>query len=223
MALNPLNTYIDNTLLKPQSTLTDVESFVKDSLHYDFAGLCIPPSCVDLVSEMIEGRQETKLVTVIGFPLGYQKSNIKFAEANQAIQDGADELDMVLNISAFKSAKFEKVKSEISEIASLCHEHDRLLKLIIEVALLSVDETKHACQLGAEANVDFIKTSTGFAAKKKELTPAFIRSLRSYIPGSIQIKASGGVRDAAHATALIQAGADRIGTSSGISLMENRG
>lgn len=222
MENRPLNSpekYIDNTLLNPDITETELKAFVSQSLQYDFAGICIPPAYVPFVRELIHEPSDIQLVTVIGFPLGYQRSSVKIREVKQAIEEGADELDMVMNISAFKSGNYQSVEVEIAEIAALCHQQGKILKVIIEVALLEDHEIEKACRVVVAANADFIKTSTGFASKKKALTPEFISTLRAFIPEHIKLKASGGIKDATHAMELIPAGADRIGTSSGLQMV----
>lgn len=220
MKKHALESSIDNTLLKPESTEDDIREFVQSSLQYSFAGLCIPPYYLPLVRNLLGGSKRTQLVTVIGFPLGYQLMSAKIQEGQLAIDNGADELDMVMNIAAFKSGRYDVVKEEMQQFSDLCRTEHKVSKVIIESALLNFNELERVCQLAAGANVDFVKTSTGFSSTKLDLDRAYIAKLRSLLPDHIKIKASGGIKDAGHAWELINAGADRIGTSSGIQMME---
>lgn len=220
MKKHALEAFIDNTLLKPEATEGDIREFVQSSLQYSFAGLCIPPYYISLVRDLLGGSKRTQLVTVIGFPLGYQLISAKIQEAQLAIENGADELDMVMNIAAFKSGHYDVVKEEMQQFSDLCRTKHKVSKVIIESALLNNHELEKACHIAADANVDFVKTSTGFSSTKLDLDRAYIAKLRSLLPDHIKIKASGGIKDARHAWELINAGASRIGTSSGIQMME---
>jgi len=208
--------FIDHTLLRPDADERMIVSLCAEAEAYKFAAVCIPPCFVKLAANFLDGR-ETKIATVIGFPLGYQTAEVKFFEAHKALSTGAAEIDMVMNLAAFKSGHYAEVENEIGEMATLCHFKNAALKVIIETALLTEEEIIIACQLCTEAEADFVKTSTGFAKRGASL--ADIKLMRENLPNSIQIKASGGIRDLVFAKELIAAGADRLGTSAGIQLV----
>lgn len=208
--------YIEQTVLKAQTVDADIEKLVAEAKEHGFVGVCVPPFWVKKAKREI-GDSPIQLVTVVGFPLGYQMTETKLFETELAIKNGADEIDVVWSLSAFK-AGMNWPKIELAKMAQLCHEHERLLKVIIETAYLSDEEIVQACKICAEAGVDYVKTSTGFApegAKEKH-----IRLMRENLPSSIGIKASGGIKTYEQAVKLIEAGADRIGTSSGVQIME---
>jgi len=195
-----------------------IVSLCQEAIAYQFAAVCIPPCYVKLATGLLY-EQKVKVATVIGFPFGYQTAEVKFFEAHKALGAGAAEIDMVMNLAAFKSKQFEAVENEIGELATLCHFKNAQLKVIIETALLSEQEIIAACQICTEAEADFVKTSTGFASRGASV--ADIQLLRANLPENIQIKASGGIRDFAFAQELIAAGADRIGTSAGLQLIKH--
>jgi deoxyribose-phosphate aldolase len=206
-----LSRYIEQTHLKPTFTDEDVYRLVDEARQFGFHGICIPPFWVKKAKREL-GDLTTALVTVIGFPLGYHMTETKLEEARLALRDGATELDMVMNISAFK-AEMTWVKIEIAKLAAMAHEREALLKVIIETAYLSDEELVKAAKWSADAGADFVKTSTGFAPDGAKIE--HIRLLRSVLPENVGIKASGGIKDRTFAEALITAGANRIGTSSG--------
>jgi len=195
-----------------------IVSLCQEAIAHQFAAVCIPPCYVKLAAGLLY-EQKVKVATVIGFPFGYQTAEVKFFEAHKALGAGAAEIDMVMNLAAFKSKQFEAVENEIGELATLCHFKNAQLKVIIETALLSEQEIIAACQICTEAEADFVKTSTGFASRGASV--ADIQLLRANLPENIQIKASGGIRDFAFARELIAAGADRIGTSAGLQLIKH--
>jgi len=203
--------YIEHTNLSTTITSSDIEMLLQEAIDYNIYGICIPPFWVKKAKRDI-GKSDIQLVTVIGFPLGYQMSQTKEAEALQAIKDGADELDLVLNISAFKSEMMWP-KIEVAKIGKLAHEHGKLLKVIIETAYLNNEEIVEACKLCADAGADFVKTSTGFASSGAKVED--VKLMRSVLPDHVGIKASGGIKTYDQAIELIDAGAERIGTSSG--------
>lgn len=206
-----LNRLIESTLLHPTITGKEVDRLIAEARDLQVFGVCVPPFWVKRAAREI-GQEDLHLITVIGFPLGYQMTETKMEEAKLAIRDGANELDMVLNISAFKDG-MPWPKIEFAKMSGLAHEHDTLLKVIIEVAYLSDDEIIKAARLCADAGVDFVKTSTGFV-KDGEATSRHIKLLREVLPSNVGIKASAGIKTREQAEALVQAGADRIGTSS---------
>ena len=224
MKINPIETvnniasYIDHTLLRPDADERMIVSLCAEAETYGFAAVCIPPCFVKLAVNSLNGHK-IKIATVIGFPFGYQTAEVKFFEAHKALTSGAAEIDMVMNLAAFKSGHYEEVENEIGEMATLCHFKNAKLKVIIETALLSEAEIIKACQICTEAEADFVKTSTGFSSRGASV--ADIKLMRENLPHYIKIKASGGIKDLAFAKELILAGADRIGTSAGIQLVNN--
>jgi deoxyribose-phosphate aldolase len=207
---------IDHTLLRPDATEAQILQLCDEAAAHGFATVCVPPCYVALAASKLGGTA-VGICTVIGFPLGYSASSVKFKEAEVALYDGATELDMVINISALKSGKTEAIQAEILDLADLCHVHQALLKVIIETALLSEEEIELACRLCVEGEADFVKTSTGFASRGA--TVADIELMRRVLPETMRIKAAGGIRTRAVAEALIAAGADRIGSSNSIALI----
>ncbi|MEM9980911.1 MAG: deoxyribose-phosphate aldolase [Bacteroidota bacterium] len=208
---------IEHTSLAPLITYQQVEQLIKEVKKYPLRGVCIPPYWVKKVKREL-GDTSLKVVTVVGFPLGYQRTATKRQELQTAIADGADEVDIVMCLSAFKSGAYDWVKIEFAQLTKLAHEYEKLVKVIIETAYLDDTEIEKACQLCTQAGVDFIKTSTGFApsgAQAKQV--AYIKSL---LPDYVGIKASGGIKTAAQAQAMLEAGAEIIGTSSGIAIAE---
>jgi deoxyribose-phosphate aldolase len=214
--MNNLHRYIEHTNLKPTLTHYDIETLVEEARAHEFVGICLPPFWVKKAKRDI-GEAAIQLVTVIGFPLGYNMTETKLEEMRLAIRDGADELDMVMNVSALK-AEMSWVKIEMARCAQLAHEHERILKVIIETAYLTDKELEMACRWCADAGVDYVKTSTGFAPEGARV--ADVRKMRALLPSSVGVKASGGIRSLDSAVELIQAGADRLGTSAGVALVK---
>lgn len=213
--MEKLNKYIEQTVLKPTCSSSDIDKLVQEAKKYNFLGICVPPFWVKKAKREI-GTSPTRLVTVVGFPLGYQMTEAKITETECAIKDGADEIDMVLNISAWKSA-MNWPKIEVARLSKLCHDHERMLKVIIETAYLSDEEVAEVAKMCADAGADFVKTSTGFA--NAGAMEAHIALIRKSIPAQVGVKASGGIKTKEQAIAMIKAGADRIGTSSGIEIV----
>jgi deoxyribose-phosphate aldolase len=209
--------YIEHTNLNPLITSTDIEKLVEEALQYHFIGVCVPPFWVKKTKRDL-GSSAINLATVIGFPLGYQRTETKLKEIELAIQDGANELDMVLDLSCIKTGTHFWAKAEVARCAKLCHEHETFLKVIIETAYLSDDEIIFCSQLCEDAGADFVKTSTGFAPQGAKIE--HISLMRSILKEETGIKASGGIRTLEQAKAMIAAGANRIGTSSGAAMMK---
>jgi deoxyribose-phosphate aldolase len=208
--------YLEHTNLSPILTIRDVDQLVDDARAHQLFGICVPPFWVKRAKREI-GNASIALVTVVGFPLGYSMTETKMDEITRAIDNGADELDVVWNISAFKTG-IPWTKIEIAKCSKLAHDSQKLLKVIIETAYLSDQEIVEACKLCADAGVDIVKTSTGFApsgAKEEH-----IRLMRATLPDGVGIKASGGIKTREQAIALIKAGANRIGTSSALKIIE---
>jgi deoxyribose-phosphate aldolase len=204
---------IEHTLLKPGANKDDIRKLCNEAAEYQFHGVCVPPYYVRLAKEYLKD-EHLKVITVIGFPFGYQTKGTKVEETKKVIEDGADEIDMVINIAAFKSDDLTYVREDIESIATLCRLRNKTLKVIIETCLLSPEEIVKICELVGDIGVDFIKTSTGFNGEGATIEN--VKLIRQSTPGKIKIKAAGGIKTREFAEQLIKAGADRIGTSSGI-------
>lgn len=211
-----INRTIEHTNLKPTLTDRAVDTLVKEAADYNFLGICVPPFWVKRASREISGK-DIVLVTVIGFPLGYQMTETKLKEIEMAIENGAGEIDLVMNISAFKT-KMPWSKIELAKCAKLAHDSGKLLKVIIETAYLSDSEIVDACKMASDSGADFLKTSTGFAGSGA--TVEHIRLMRSVLPANVGVKAAGGISTLAMARDMIEAGANRIGASAGVKIME---
>ena len=207
---------IDHTLLRPDATEAQIAQLCEEAAAHGFASVCVPPCYVAFAAGQLVGAG-VAICTVIGFPLGYATSSVKFKEAEVAMYDGATELDMVINIAALKSGKAELVQAEILDLADLCHVHQSLLKVIIETALLTEEEIVLACQLCVAGEADFVKTSTGFASRGASV--ADVELMRRSLPDTMRIKAAGGIRTREAALALVAAGADRLGSSNSVALL----
>lgn len=212
-----LNEYIEHTNLSPLILADDVERLIAEAKAHQFYGICVPPYWAKKAKRDL-GNAPISLVTVIGFPFGYQRSEVKLQEIKSAIRDGVQEFDVVVNLSAIKNEAYHWIKIEMMQFATLIHEQEGLLKVILETAYLNEDEIRKACRACVDAGVDFMKTSTGFGPGGAELEK--VKFMRDILPDTVGIKASGGIRDFAQAQAFIEAGAERIGTSSGIKMME---
>lgn len=212
-----LHRHVEHTALSPTLTIGDIDRLVAEARQYNFLGICVPPFWVKRAKREM-GSDPTTLVTVAGFPLGYNLTETKLDELNRALDHGANEVDVVWNLSAFKTGH-PWTKVEIAKCAKACHDRHAMLKVIIETAYLSDEEIKQACALCADAGADFVKTSTGFASAGAKVE--HIQLMRSVLPPSVGIKASGGIKTRDQALALLTAGADRIGTSSGVAMMQS--
>ncbi len=210
-----INRFIEHTLLKQDCTESDIMNLIDEAHEHDFLGICIPPFWVKKAAQELS-KSSIQLVTVVGFPLGYHLSDVKLSEINLAIEHGANELDIVMNISAFKS-NHSWTKIELAKCAKLIHDKGTLMKVIIETALLNEEEIVDACQICLEAGTDFVKSSTGFASEGA--VPSKIRLMRKNLPQNVGIKASGGIKSYKSAVEMIECGADRIGTSAGVRIM----
>ena len=206
--------YIDHTQLKPDATKDKIVTLCQEAREYDFASVCINPCWIPLAKELLEGS-DVKVCTVIGFPLGAMSTAAKCLETATAVQDGAEEVDMVINIGKLKDGEDDYVRNEIKAIKEACS--GRLLKVIIETCLLTDEEKVRACKLAKEAGADFVKTSTGFSTGGA--TVEDVALMRRTVGEDLGVKAAGGVRDKETFEAMIKAGATRIGTSSGKNLI----
>ncbi|MBO6496267.1 MAG: deoxyribose-phosphate aldolase [Roseivirga sp.] len=211
-----INQYIEHTALKPNLVGKDVDLLIAEAKEHKFLGVCVPPFWVKKAARELADT-DIQLVTVIGFPLGYNQTEVKELEIKQAIEQGANELDIVMNISAFKDG-MPWVKIELAKCAHIIHEAGCLMKVIIETAYLTDEEIIKATKLCSEAGTDFVKTSTGFASAGAKVE--HIKLMRKNAPSNVGIKASGGIKTLADAQAMINAGADRLGTSSGVDIMQ---
>ena len=211
-----LNRFIEHTALKPTLTDKDIDQLVEEAIEHEFLGVCVPTFWVKKASREIK-HHAIQLVTVIGFPLGYQMTENKIDEIKLAIDSGANELDIVMNVSAFKS-EMPWVKTELAKCAQLIHDRNCLMKVIIETAYLSDEEIVKASLICQDAGTDFVKTSTGFAPSGAKVE--HIKLIRSTIHSNVGVKASGGIRDLDTAIKMIEAGADRLGVSAGVSILQ---
>lgn len=209
------NKYIDHTLLKANATDEAIAKLCDEALKYDFASVCVNPGYVKFCSEKL-ANSDVKVCTVIGFPLGATSTESKVFETKQAVKDGAKEIDMVINVSRLHENDDEYVLNEIKKIRKACK--GLVLKVIIETCLLTDEEKVRACKLSKKAKADFVKTSTGFSTGGA--TVEDVKLMRKTVGKKMHVKASGGIRDAKTFLAMIKAGADRIGASSGVQIIE---
>ena len=211
-----LNKYIEHTLLKQDAQQNEIRKLLDEAVKYKFLGVCVNPCNVAFAKEYLNGT-DVKVVTVIGFPLGQSTTEVKILETIDAIKNGADEIDMVLNCGKLKEGKYDYIVDEISKIKFACQGHT--LKVILETDLLSKEEIAKACELCIQGNADFVKTSTGFVKNGVGAKPEDVALMYSIVKDSgLGVKASGGIRDKEAALKMIEAGAVRLGTSSGVSI-----
>lgn len=216
--MKPLNEYVEHTLLKQDCTKDDLIKLFNESKEHKFLGVCVNPAYVSLAKENLAGSG-VKIVTVVGFPLGASKSEVTAFEAKTAIEDGADEIDMVMNVSAMKSKDYDYIVRDVKMVKEACGKTN--LKVILETDLLTKEEIAKACELCVEAGADLVKTSTGFVKGGVGAKPEDVKIMHDIVaPHGMEVKASGGVRSKEDAIAVIEAGATRIGTSSGIKIVE---
>lgn len=208
---------IDHTLLKAEATHDQIAQLCYEARKYQFASVCVNPTNVKLCSELLEGSG-VPVCTVVGFPLGATPTEVKVFEAQQAMRDGATEVDMVINVGALKSRDYELVERDIASIARVVHAGNALLKVIIEAALLSDEEKVIASQLSKVAGADFVKTSTGFGPGGA--TPEDVALMRRVVGPSIGVKAAGGIHTYEEAQKMIAAGASRIGASASVKIVQ---
>lgn len=211
--------HIEHTLLKQDAKKEDFIKLFDEAKKHHFLGVCINPAYVSFAHDYLKDSR-VKVVTVVGFPLGASRSDVKAFETVKAVEDGADEIDMVLNVSAMKNKDYEYIVEDIKTVKAACK--DKPLKVILETDLLEKDEIKKACELCIEAKADFVKTSTGFVkggvgAKVEDVKLMY----ETVSPYGLKVKASGGIRDKETAIAMLNAGAERLGTSSGVKIVEN--
>lgn len=210
-----ISSFIEHTNLHPSLTIDDIDQLVDEADQYRFMGICVPPFWVKHARRQIDNKKIT-LITVAGFPLGYNMTETKLNEIQLAIDNGADEIDVVWNISSFKTG-LPWTKIELAKCSTLAHTENRILKVIIETAYLTLSEIESACKICADAGADFVKTSTGFTREGANVD--HVKLMRTCLPHHVGIKASGGIKTYKQANALIKAGANRLGTSSGIHIL----
>jgi deoxyribose-phosphate aldolase len=208
--------YIDHTLLKPATAIHELKKLCEEALQYNFFAVCVPPPLVKNARSVL-ANSAVKTATVIGFPFGYSIARAKLAEAQQAIQDGADELDVVINLIALRSKAWQYLELEMESIVEMAHAQNRLVKVIIESGILADEEIIKCCEIYTKTGVDFLKTSTGYAEKGATLEA--VQLMRANLPSSIKIKASGGIRTYEQADQYIRAGADRLGCSASVAIV----
>jgi deoxyribose-phosphate aldolase len=212
-----MNKYIDHTLLKQNATRQQIITLCEEAKTYDFASVCVNPTWVECCAKELAGT-DVKVCTVIGFPLGAATTDVKAFETKNAIENGATEIDMVINIGALKDKYMSFVTEDIRRVKAAAG--NLIVKVIIETCLLSDDEKVLACKAAVEAGADFVKTSTGFSTAGA--TVEDVRLMKSVVGSSALVKAAGGVRSYDDLRAMIEAGADRIGTSAGVALLNKQ-
>ena len=216
-----LNKYIEHTLLKQDATKNDIKKILDEACKYNFFGVCVNPCYVSYAKQYLKDtvREDIKIVTVIGFPLGQTTCESKVLETIDAVKNGADEIDMVINDGKLKDADYDYIIDEISKVKSACQ--NRNLKVIIETDLLTKEEIKIACELCIKGGANFVKTSTGFVKNGVGAKAEDVKLMFETVKGAgLQVKASGGIRDKETALKMIEVGAVRLGTSSGVKIVE---
>lgn len=212
-----INHFIEQTLLKPSTTERQIIDLCNDAKKYEFYAVCVN-SCYVALAKQLLSKSTVKIVSVVGFPLGAMSTEAKVFEAKTAVNDGADEIDMVINIGLLRSKNYVAVFKDISDVKAVIGKTP--LKVILEISELSKNEIVKICEICLDAKVDFIKTSTGFSKSGATLTA--VKIIKKIVKDRAKIKASGGIRDRETALKYIDAGADRIGTSSGVAMMTNK-
>jgi len=210
---------IDHTILKPTTTIADTEQLCREAVEFGFAAVCIPPPFVKRVKTILDPA-DIKVATVIGFPFGYSATEAKIAETVLAIVDGADELDMVINLVALRMNDWTFLSKEVSMVTQVVHNKGKAIKLIIESGILTGEEIIQCCRLFGPLGIDFMKTSTGYAEKGASVEA--VQLMRSHLPAGVKIKASGGIKTYAFAAELAAAGADRLGCSASVQIVKEQ-
>lgn len=209
---------IDHTLLKPEATAGQIRALCEEAAHFGFASVCINPCYVPLAADLVRGST-VKVCTVVGFPLGATLAPVKVFETEQALKNGAEEIDMVINVGALKSSDNEAVEADICGVVDASHRGDAICKVILEMALLTGEEKIRACRAAMNCDADYVKTSTGFGPGGA--TVEDVALMRSIVGPEMGIKAAGGIRTLAALEAMLAAGATRIGSSSGVKIIED--
>lgn len=209
--------YIDHTILKPVTTIEEVEKCCIEAVEYGFAAVCIPPPFVKRAVSIL-APTHIKVATVVGFPFGYSATEAKVAETILAIVDGVHEVDMVINLIALRMKDWEYLKKEVGMVTDLLHNKGKIIKLIVESGILTDDEIIECCTKLGPLGIDFMKTSTGYAEKSASVHA--VQLIRKHLPAGVKIKASGGIRSYGFAKELIDAGAERLGCSASVSIVK---
>jgi deoxyribose-phosphate aldolase len=214
---NPVASYIDHTLLKPACTSADIDKICREAVENQFAAVCVPPF---LVKRSLRSLKDSgvKTATVIGFPMGYSSLSSKIAETQEAIRDDADELDVVINLIALKNGDWSYLEKEMKELVGLVHTGGKIIKVIVESGILTKEELVRCCILYGGMGIDYMKTSTGYAEKGASVSDVLL--MRNYLPPEVKIKASGGIRHYTFAMELVKAGANRLGCSASVQILE---
>lgn len=215
--MSELAKFLEHTILKPDTTLLDITRVCEEALRYGFGAVCIPPTFAKDARRILGERNKVRLATVVGFPMGYSTIAAKSEEIKRAIDDGAEDIDAVVNISAIKSGLWNNVSRDIDGLALATQTRGGTLKLILECGMLTSEEMKKVCEFAAAVGVPWLKTGTGFHGF--DATPEMVRTLRAIAGANVKIKAAGGIRTAAIASSLLEAGADRLGTSASIAIV----
>jgi deoxyribose-phosphate aldolase len=218
MEIREIMAHIDHTLLKPYAAWPDIEKLCREAVLWKTASVCIPPY---YIARARESFSDLRIATVVGFPLGYEVREAKEAETRCAIADGADEIDMVINVAAVKSVDYDTVSAEIRALREITEENGKILKVIVETCYLTEEEKIRMCRIVTEEKADYIKTSTGFGKAGAALSDVLL--FRKYIGPAVKIKAAGGIRSREDMEAYLEAGCDRIGTSGARALAEKAG
>lgn len=213
----PINRLIDHTLLKADASEDQIRQLCDEAVEYNFYSVCVNPYYVKLCAQLLGGT-DSLVCSVVGFPLGATPTEVKVFETQRVLRDGASEVDMVMNIGAFKSGQLGIVQDDIVAVANICHEGEAILKVIIEAALLTDEGKETACQIAVEAGADFVKTSTGFGPGGASIEDVAL--MRHTVGPEIGVKAAGGIHTYAQAQQMIAAGATRIGASAGVKIVE---
>lgn len=212
-----LSPYIDHTALKPATSLQDLTQLCNEAAVHNFAAVCIPPPFIQRAKALL-APFPVKVATVVGFPFGYSATEAKLSETILALVDGADEIDMVINLIALRLGEWEYLAKEVSFVTEMVHKKNKTVKVIIESGVLTDEEIIQCCETFAPLNIDYMKTSTGYAEKGASVHAVLL--MRQFLPASIKIKASGGIRDYAFAKELVEAGAERLGCSASLAIIQ---
>ncbi|CAM3194121.1 deoxyribose-phosphate aldolase [Lactiplantibacillus plajomi] len=212
-----ISKYIDNTLLDPTATETEITKLISESIENGFASVCVNPCWTKFCSDKLK-QADVDVVTVIGFPLGSTTTAEKVYEASEAIEAGTDEIDMVMNIGFFKSGKLADVSHDIQSVSKVAHDNNCKLKVIIEAGLLSDEEIVTACNIVRDANADFVKTSTGFLAGGA--TVHAVKLMKQTVGDQLEVKAAGKIHNYTDAQKMVEAGATRLGASAGVQIVK---
>lgn len=213
----PLNKYFDHTLLKPEATRSQIEKLCREALEYDFYAVCVNSCYVSTCADLLKDS-DVKVAAVVGFPLGACTTASKVFETEEACKDGAREIDMVLNVGMFKDRRYDDVRDDIRDVVTAAEQYQAIVKVILETCLLTPEEIEEACRLAKDSGARFVKTSTGFGSGGAR--PEDVALMKKAVGQDLEVKASGGIRDLETVTAMIEAGADRIGASASVSIMQ---